>query len=355
MSLRADDTRSQPLGVRRLSPRQGLVLRAMVSAYVGEAAPIGSATLAHLLPVSLSAASIRNTLAELAELGLIEKPHASAGRIPTDRGLRIFVDAFLGPRPLGDYEKRRLAGSVDGVDAVHVLQLASQLLSERTQQLGFVLRPRLDRVVLRHASLVRLSSERVLAVLVSSSGVAYRRVIDDAGSDDQVELDRIAAALNAYVRGHTLAEARAALAREASRLRSAAERLRARALRLAAAALARADDDADLLTGTWLALLDQPEFRDPERLRELLVAVETRERLVALLDQMLAERGVHVAFGGDTDEPGLRHCAIVTARYGGEEAPLGVLGVIGPSRMDYARVIPLVEFFSQLITEKLSA
>ena len=355
MSLRPDETRSQTGEALRLSQRQGLVLRAVVSAYVGEAAPIGSATLAHLLPVSLSSASIRNTLAELADLGLIEKPHASAGRVPTDRGLRLFVDAFLGTRPLGDYEKRHLAGSVHGVDALAALRLASQLLSERTQQLGFVLRPRLDRVVLRHASLVRLSSERVMAVLVSSAGVAHRRVIEDAGLDDQAELDRIAAALNATVRGRTLAEARAALAREASHLRSQAERLRARALRLAAAALAQADDEADLLTGTWLSLLDQPEFRDPERLRELLTALETRERLVALLDQMLAERGVHVAFGGDTDEPGLRHCAIVTARYGGEDAPLGVLGVIGPSRMDYARVIPLVEFFSQLITEKLTA
>ncbi len=355
MSLRPDDPRAQAPEALRLSPRQGLVLRAVVSAYVGEAAPIGSATVAALLPVSLSAASIRNTLAELAERGLIEKPHASAGRVPTDRGLRLFVDALLGPRPLGDYEKRRLAGSVEGADPLDALRVACQLLSERTQQLGFVLRPRLERVVLRHTSLVRLSSERVLAVLVSSAGVAYRRVIEDAGTDDQVELDRIAATLNGYLRGRTLAEARAALAGEVHRLRHAAERMRARALRLAAAALACSDEEGDLLTGTWLSLLDQPEFRDPARLRELLAALETRERLVLLLDQMLAERGVHVAFGGDTDEPGLRHCAIVTAPYGGEETPLGVLGVIGPSRMDYARIIPLVEFFSQLITEKLSA
>jgi heat-inducible transcriptional repressor len=355
LTLRPEDARPQAPEALRLSPRQGLVLRAVVSAYVGDAAPIGSATLAHLLPVSLSPASVRNTLAELAELGLIEKPHASAGRVPTDRGLRLFVDSLVGPRPLGDYEKRRLAGSVDGVDALEALRVACQLLSQRTQQLGFVLRPRLERVLLRHTSLMRLSSERVLAVLVSSTGVAYRRVIEDAGADDQIELDRIAATLNAYVRGRTLAEARVALAGDLHRLRSEAERLRARALHLAAAALAGSADDADLLTGTWLSLLDQPEFRHPERLRELLAALETRERLIALLDQMLLERGVRVAFGGETDEPGLRHCAIVTAPYGGAEAPLGVLGVIGPSRMDYARIIPLVEFFSQLITEKLSA
>ena len=148
-----------------LSTRQASVLRAMVGAYVGEAAPIGSTTLANLLPVKISSASIRNTLAELTEMGLTEQPHKSAGRVPTERGLRLFVDRLLDPGSLGAYERHAIAVSMDEAREDSVVSVASQLLSECTHQLGFVVTPRLDCIVLKHVSLVRLSSERVLVVL----------------------------------------------------------------------------------------------------------------------------------------------------------------------------------------------
>lgn len=343
-------------GPPALTQRQEVVLRAVVAAYVGEAAPVGSATLAHLLPVSLSSATIRNTMAELTELGLVEKPHASAGRLPTERGLRLFVDQLLGPRRLEDWEKRAIAERVAPADPEGLLRTASQALSEHTRQLGFVVVPRLERIVLRHLTLVRLSSERVLAVLVSQTGVAYRRVLEDDGAGDQHDLDRIAAALNERVAGRTLAELREVVAGEASALRSLAQRLRERAACLATQALAPdGADPGDLLIATRLALLDQPEFRDPERVRGLFEAIETRERLIAILDQMLAARGVRVAFGQEIGEPALRHCALVASCYGGADAPLGMLGVLGPSRMDYARVISLVDYLSQLVTQRLRA
>ena len=342
-----------------LTERQAAVLRVMVKAYVGEAAPIASGTLANLLPVNVSSASIRSVLAELAEQGLVEKPHASSGRIPTERGLRLFVNSFVDADELGAYERRTIVYSLDAADVGSVVNVASQLLSECTHQLGFVVTPRLDRVVLQHVSLVRLSTERLLVVFVSQAGTAYRRVIDDEWLFSQLELDQIATVLNERVVGRTLREVRDVLAGEAEAARARADRLLSDVIELgsrALAASAEGDEPMDLVIASRLALLNQPEFQDPRRVQELFAAVETKERILEVLDRMLSEGGVQVAFGDEVDAPGLHRCALVATHYGADEdAPLGTLGVIGPSRMDYARVISLVGFLSHAVTDKLIA
>ena len=216
----------------QITERQAAVLRAVVASYVGDAAPVGSKTISYLLPITLSSASIRNVLAELAELGLVEKPHASAGRVPTERGLRLFVDELVAPVRLAPSERREIAYCVEGVEGEGVVQLASELLSRHTRQLGFVVAPRIDRLVLRHVSLVRLSRERLLVVLIAQTGAAHRRVIEDEHGFGQAELDRIAGLLNERVAGRTLPEVRDRLAREAQVLRREANQLLARALEL---------------------------------------------------------------------------------------------------------------------------
>jgi heat-inducible transcriptional repressor len=331
------------------------VLRAVVTGYVGEASPIGSRTIASLLPTQLSAASVRSVFAELEDLGLLEKPHASAGRIPTERGLRLFVDALLPHADLGALERREIAWRLGDVDADEVLRVTSALLSRHTRQLGFVVTPRLDRVVLRHVSLVRLSSERLLVILVSNTGTAHRRVVETPEPLSQAALDAIGAVLSERVEGRTLPEVRERLAREAEALQHQANRLLALAVAVGRRALAVDDDAAvDLVIETRLALLDQPEFRDPRRVRDLFEAVETKALLLEVLDRMLEQEGVRVAFGEELDEPGLRHCALVAARYGGPGGALGTLGVIGPSRMDYPRIVALVSYLARAIGEKLS-
>jgi len=371
-----------------LSERQRRVLRALVAAFVGEAAPVGSKTLSHLLAFNLSAASIRNTMSELSEMGLIEKPHASAGRVPTEHGMRVFVDHLVPTEEVASSERRALRqGLEEESDAEGVIQTTSQLLSQLTRQLGFVVSPKLARVQLRHLSLVRLSRRRILVMLISEAGQIHRRSIDDLESGDQAELDRITAILNERVTGHTLDELVVLLRQEAVRMRARAEDAIARAIRLGERALAltaEIDDSGDLIIATHMALLDQPEFGDPERLRELFGAIETKEKLLELFERVLESEahyseahhsethyggGVRVALGEELAEPGLRHCALVAAPYGGGPATaldaamhesqgargsLGVLGVIGPSRMNYARIIPLVGFCSRLVTEKIN-
>ena len=340
-----------------LTERQQVVLRALVAAYVATVAPVGSGTISHVIPLRLSSASIRNTLAELSDLGLVTKPHASSGRIPTDEGLRIFVDRLLERVDIAREQRRDLDLSFGQVEPDGAARLASQLLSDYTRQLGFVLLPRLERVVLSQVSFVRLSTERLLAVLVTESGHAHQCVIEVPSPVAQPELDRMAATLNERIAGRTLREARDRLRAEIAQLRSDADRLVARALRLG---LRLADTElgapaaGDLVIATRLALLDQPEFGDPQRLRELFGAVEEGERLLELVDEVLRQGrqgGVSVALGDDLERQGLGGFALVAAPYADSA---GVLGVIGPSRMDYARIIPLVDYTSQLVGEKLA-
>jgi heat-inducible transcriptional repressor len=332
-----------------LTSRQQQVLSALVGAYVGEAAPVASETVAALLPMRLSPASVRNTLGELHALGLIEKSHRSSGRVPTEQGLRAFV-AGLPERELAPYVKRELAGhlSRDGM-----VEAASRLLTEYTRQLGFVLPPRVDDVVLRNVSFVRVSSDRVLAILVAEGGRVFRRTLEEAGRGDQAELDRLATALRERVIGRTLRAVRDQLLAEAHALRSQADLLLERVLR--AVPDGEGGDEVDLVVGTHFALLAQPEFRDPERIRGLLLALAEKERLMDVVSRMLEEGGPRVAFGGDLGVPALAHLAVVAAPYGRAEGAVGSVGVIGPSRMDYARVIPLVRYVSRLLSEARGA
>ena len=342
-------------GAPRLTPRQRDVLRAAIRAYVGEAAPIGSKRISHLLSTRLSSASIRSTLAELGELGLMDQPHTSAGRIPTEAGLRYFIDCLLDSAGVADYDRRALDYEVQHAEGEAALEVAAGLLSSRTRLLGFALAPRLESVRLCHVSLVRLSSGRVLAVLVSETGATYRRTLEVDVPLDQRELDRAAALLSERAEGQTLGGLRDGLRREIDALRSEADRQLRWALALGARAVADSDEGADLVVATRLALLEQPEFRDPRRIRELLETLETKERLAEIVQEMLRGNGVQVVLGGEVDDPTLAHCALVATHYGDADSPLGAVGVIGPSRMDYSRVIPLVAYCSTVLTEKLQA
>jgi heat-inducible transcriptional repressor len=338
-----------------LSERERAVLRAMVTAYLAEAAPIGSGTIAALLATRVSSATIRSTLSELGEKGLVEQPHTSAGRVPTEAGLRFFIDALLDRREVEEADRRTLSYEVGVAEIDSVVPVAAELLSQSTRQLGFIALPTLEQVVLQHVSLVRLGAASVLVLLVSATGTAYRRVVHSQPAPEQRDLEKMAAHLNGRITGRTLRQARDVLARDARAGREHADTVLARAIALAKAALS-ADEGlgADLVVATRLALLDQPEFQDPRRVRDLFEAVETKEGLLEVLDQVLDEPGVSVLLGGEVSEPALRSCALVATRYGDVDAPLGVLGVIGPARMNYARVIPLVDYFSHLVTEKLS-
>jgi heat-inducible transcriptional repressor len=345
-----------------LSERQAMVLRALVSAYVERAAPVASKALARQIPIALSSASIRNTLAELQEAGLVEKAHASAGRIPTPLGLRTFIDHLLEPADLGPDDQRRLDSALAGVDTTETPRLTAQVLSDHTRQLGFVVPPRVEQLLLRTLHLVPVSEGRVLAVLVAENGGVMQRIVAHEERISRRELERIGRILAERVAGRTLVGLRQCLEAERERLRGEADDLLRRAWLLGLGACA-GDAGEDLVIATRLALLGQPEFSDPERIRGLFSALETNQRLLELLRQIArSDRGavrvgLSMSLESELGEPSLRDCALVAMAYGTPSMPgaLGVLGVIGPQRMDYGRVIPLVHYCSELVSRKLMA
>lgn len=379
------DARSQssmPQLEVELSERQAMVLRALVAAYVGQAGPVASSALSHLMPKALSPASIRNTLAELHDAGLIDKAHASAGRVPTSFGLRVYVDRLLELADLGPHHQRLLEREFDGLDAAETPRQASHLLSEHTRQLGFVVAPRVEQLRLRTLHLLPVAADRVLAILVAENGGVIERIIDHVGPISSRELERVGQHLAERIEGRSLIGLRRLLEREREDLRGEADDLlrRAWSLGLRACEVSEASVVSDLVIATRLALLDQPEFSNPERIRGLFAALETNQRLLDLLRQIAradgGEKGIglSMSIGVELGEPSLRDCVLIAVPYGSyvkgssnrqsgqgasSESPspeaLGVLGVIGPQRMDYGRVIPLVHYCSELVTRKLLA
>lgn len=341
-----------------------MILRAVVAAYLSEAEPASSATVSHWLPVALSTASIRNTMADLSALGLIEKRHASAGRVPTVEGIRVFLDQLIELVDLPDYDRRTLRNESEEVPADAILSWVSELLSERTRQLGFTVSPRIYHTRIRHISFVRVVSDKLLVVLVPDVGPLRQRLIDEPGFRDQAELDAMAAHLNERLSGQTLSELRTGLEAELRNLRSEMQGLLARSVVLGLRALDSPQDDAqEVVITTRSVLFDHPEFKDPDRLQQILATVEVNERMLAVLGrvQSAPERLVSVSLGEDLEEPALRDCALVAIPYGVSARPvgrvnseLGMLGVIGTHRMDYARVIPMVSFCSHLVSNKLN-
>ncbi|MFP6655446.1 MAG: heat-inducible transcriptional repressor HrcA [Myxococcota bacterium] len=352
-----------------LSERQAMVLRALIGAHVGQAGPVSSQRLAVLLPTPLSPASVRTTLSELHEAGLIDKAHASAGRVPTELGLRIFIDDLLELAELGPHHQRLLDRALDPVDAAQTPRRASRLLSEYTWQLGFVVAPRVEVQRLRALHLVPISPKRVLVVLVAENGRLLERMIELVKPISRRELEQIGRLLAERIAGRTLIGLRQHLEAEREALRGEADELLQRAWTLGLGAC-EARSEEDLVIATRLALLDQPEFSDPDRVRGLFTALETNQRLLDLLRQIAdadggeTRVGVSLSLGTALREPALRDCVLLAVPYGrmatsAEAAPeagaLGVLGVIGPQRMDYGRVIPLVRYCGELLTRKLEA
>ena len=300
-----------------ISDRQAMVLRALIATYVGQAGPVSSQRLAELMPTTLSSASIRNTLSELHEAGLIDKAHASAGRVPTELGLRIFIDDLLELGDLGPHHQRLLDRALEGVDAAETPRHASHLLSEYTRQLGFVVAPRVEHQRLRSLHLVPISSERVLVVLVAENGRIIERVIDQGAPISRRDLEEIGRLLAERVVGRTLVGLRRRLEAERDELRGEADDLLQRAWSLGLGAC-QARTEQDLVIATRLALLDQPEFSTtPVASEDSSRRSKRIRRLLDLLAQIAdPDRGTSrvsassMSLGTDLGEPALRDCVL---------------------------------------------
>ena len=338
---------AKALGLQ-LSDRMRTILFAVVAEHIETAQPVASRSTARRSGLSLSSASVRSLMGQLTELGLLVQPHVSAGRLPTSQAYRLYVDGLLeglAAGRLGAGPSYDLGEPVSGLD--EFMKRAADLLSEATGQLGFYLGRPAEEVVLESIHFTRVSSERVMALLVSHGRVIQTRVLAESESDRRT-LERVSARLSELACGRTLAEARSRLAAAIELDRALSDELQHKVLVLGWESLARAHE-AELYVSDRNRLLAHPEFENVARLRDVLTALEEKERMMHLLDKVLTA-GTSVAIGDELDDPGVRECALVTASLG---HAAGGLGVIGPVRMPYERVIPAVRSLSERVSDTL--
>lgn len=343
-----------------LNPRARKILSAITQEYLATGEAVGSRTVTRRYGVDLSPATVRNVMSDLEEMGLIRQPHTSAGRIPTEQGLRFFVDSLLKVRQFSDKERDEMRArySISTRQVDEALREAGNVLSELSSHTVVVAMPRADAEVFKHIEFLRMRDDALLAVLVSASGRVVNKLVpidgdEPLGHDD---LERIHNYLNQRLNGQTLAEVRALIERELTSEQIRYDRLAERALRLQAQALPDKKTDIYVAGQANLIshLLTEEPAPNPEQLKAILRTLEDQRLLVKLLSRTDAASGLQVFIGGETTVPQLAGQAVVATTYGDSDRPVGALGVIGPARMNYARVIALVDFTAQLLSGVIS-
>ncbi len=343
-----------------LSDRERQVLEAVIRSYVETAEPAGSRTISRRFGLGVSPATIRNTMADLEEKGYLFHPHTSAGRIPTDKAYRFYVDGLMHvDRPLSRPDRERLAEDIGerGSAIETILRRAAQSLGVLTQELGVALGPRLDQTLLTKLELVRMSSERLILVLTLRGGVVRTIFIEIDGEIADNAIAEVQEVLNARLAGLSLSEIRSTLG---SRLRDAVSNGGAKELlnifvqegeQLFDAA--SPNEEESVVLGQASVLAEKPEFASGERLKQIIALTDTRTHLASVLRQRAAHPGVSITIGDEHGSQLLGGLTLVTSEYraGGLT---GVIGVIGPTRMPYEKVIALVTHTSSLVTDLFS-
>lgn len=341
-----------------LSERERHVLEAVIQSYVATAEPAGSRTIARRFGLGVSPATIRNTMSDLEEKGYLFHPHTSAGRVPTDLAYRLYVDSLMRPTELGSADADRLAEHIGtGGSAIEaILRRAAQSLSVVTQELGVAVGPRLDLARLQRLDVVRASNERLLLVLTLQGGSVRTIFVEVRGLIADTALSEVTRVLNERLAGLTLREIRTSLGdrlRDASALVDAHELLNVFVQEGESLFDAAIDSGHDgVVLGQTSVLAEQPEFASGESMRRLIALTDTREHLAELLRRRADGPGLSITIGNENGDPRLENLTVVTAEYRAG-ALSGVIGVIGPTRMPYEKVIAIVRHTSRLVSDIL--
>ncbi len=347
--------RPAPGAVAQLDERSREIFRRIVESYLDTGEPIGSRNISKLLPMTLSPASVRNVMQDLEEAGLIYAPHTSAGRLPTESGLRFFVDALLEIGDLGESERRRIEAEIRaaGRTPEEVLTEASRMLSGLTRGAGVVLAHKAD-LRLKHVEFVWLEPARGLVVLVGEDGSVENRLIDLPAGLPPSALTEATNFLNARIRGRTLAEAQAEMARLQVERQAELDQLTARVVDAGLATWAGASEGRPqqlIVRGRANLLEDLETAADLERIRSLFDDLERNRDLIELLGDAERGDGVRIFIGSEAKLFSLSGSSLIVSPYRDEKARVvGVLGVIGPTRLHYGRIVPMVDYTAKLVS-----
>ncbi|HHL39765.1 MAG TPA: heat-inducible transcription repressor HrcA [Deltaproteobacteria bacterium] len=331
-----------------LSERARKILGAVVREFIDTAEPVSSRTLVARHFRELSSATIRNEMAELEAAGFLKQPHKSAGRVPTEKSFRFYVDSLLKPRGPFEYDTRRIKKALlHNRPADETVRETLKVLTGLTSCAGFVLVPRASRFVIRHIKCLKLNSEQMMVVIVSQSGLLQSRVIVMDDALRRLDFEKVSNYLSSIAEGLDYRELRKRLLDEMRSERSLYNDLLGNALRLSDAVFddgGASDPDAIIFEGKT-NVFEQPEFRrDVERMRELYDAFEEKSLLVKIIDKSMDEAGIHIFMGSESEVKEFEGLGFVTAPYTRDGDIIGTLGVVGPMRMDYSKIVPLVDF-----------
>lgn len=335
-----------------LNERAQVLLKILVERYIADGQPVGSRALSKFSGLDLSPASIRNIMADLEEMGFISSPHTSAGRVPTARGYRLFVDTLLTVKPLGNAEINQIEDHLHPDNTQKLVSSASQMLAELTRFAGVVVSPRRS-AGFRHIEFMRLSDKRLLLIIVTPEGDVQNRIIITEKNYLPAELVEAGNMLNQNYVGLTFVEIRNRIQQELRALREDMTQLMN--LALESGSQAESESESEVVISGETRLLDVEDFSsNMVRLRKLFELFECKTGLIQLLDISNRAHGVQIFIGGESGLQPLDECSVVTAPYEVDGKVVGTLGVIGPTRMAYERVIPIVDITAKLLSGALT-
>ncbi|MBV7481721.1 heat-inducible transcriptional repressor HrcA [Bordetella sp. BOR01] len=332
-----------------MDDRARALLKALIERHIADGQPVGSRTLSKVF--DLSPATIRNVMADLEDLGLIHSPHTSAGRIPTPRGYRIFVDSLLAVQPFELQHRQFSEAALTATEPSRAVNAAAALLSNLTQFAGVVLTPKRAQVF-RQIEFIRLSDKRVLLIIVTPDGDVQNRILSMQRDYTEIELIEAGNFFNIHFAGKSFDAVRRTLTTELAQLREDISRLMQAAVEAGAEA---AEDGDDMIISGERKLLDVTDIAsDMDRLRKMFSLFEQKTDLLQLLDISSRAQGVQIYIGGDSQLLPMEEVSVITAPYGVDGRVIGTLGVIGPTRMAYERVIPIVDITARLLSNAFS-
>jgi len=339
-----------------LNERAQHLLKVLIEGYINDGQPIGSSLLAQRSGLDLSPATIRNVMHSLEEAGYIHSPHTSAGRIPTSQGYRLFVDTLVNVQPLAEQECQTLEIQLDKYSPSSLIHSASNMLSGLTQLTGIVMAPKMDARSIRQIEFLQLSEKQILVVLIMSNNDVENRIIQVDRVFSASELQQSSNYLSEVLIGKDLQQARGVLLQEMEQVREDMNAMMISAIDLGEKAVSGMSDDKsdDYVVAGRTNLMDYDDLSDVTKLRQLFNAFNEKRDVLGLLDRCMDADGVQIFIGSEAGHEVFGDCSVVTAPYQIDDSHIGVLGVIGPKRMHYDRVIPVVDITAKLLSAALN-
>jgi heat-inducible transcriptional repressor len=338
-----------------LDSRAREILREIIVQYISSGEAISSRSLARCGRFQLSPASLRNVMADLEDLGYLQQPHTSAGRVPTDRGYRFFIDYLMKSRKLTQHERHVIDDQVGHADEIdEVLQLASRVLSNLSDQVSVVFMPTLLQFAVRSMDFILVADNKILCVFVGTNGVVVNKVIETRLACSREELEKIGRYISTEFGGMTLDQIRRRLIRMTEQERALYDSMLQKTIALGIEAVNDiAPLEHELYVEGAASILMKPEYSNADSLRKTFLALQEKEKLIDILNGCLNEEGLQILIGSESDFTQIHNFSIVARRYGNHSAPLGMVGIVGPTRMEYARMGPLVDYLSRALSRKI--